>query len=181
MKRLLSLSLAALLLAGCASSVPGQIRSSTSEFDGTKMLHMKPGWLSEDLQLGLVWHSRLPADSLLMKARVPGAETFADGKSLKFNVDGEIVGFRSVGGGGGEIEAVESVEGPGGNYYSGGNKTTNTYLVSRAFVERIIEAEDVQVRAVMRDGLREGEFSQDGFARARPAFRDFLAEMEAEQ
>lgn len=172
---------AALLVAGCSGmpGSPGYISKSTSEFDGAQTMRMEPAWVDQGpVKLALGWHSRMPDGKLFLVASVEGAHTFAGGESLRFRIGDQFVGFQALDDGGGDIELSEGVSYPGG-YLPAQNWTSNTYLVDRSFVERLVDAEESYVRVRLRDGLAEGEFSTGMPTQARPAFRDFLAEMEA--
>jgi hypothetical protein len=183
--RLIAATVTVLLLVACAISgpgVPGHIYESTSKFDNSREITMEPAWLSDSapgIKLRLFKSTRMPKDQVVMDTIVAGAHSFARGKSLHFNIDGDIVSFSSID----ELTDIETSPGfAGGGYYiPPSNWSSKRYLVTMDFLKRIIAAERVIVKVDLRKTYVEGVFSTDGFTTARPAFREFCEKVRAWQ
>lgn len=156
---------------------PGNVSTSKSEFDGSQQVTMEPAWIySSPIKLGLYWNTNMPDSTFKLVTIVKGTHSFASGESLKFNVDGEIAGFKSVD----EMTDYETSRGWSGIgvNIAPSNWSEKSYAVKRRFVGELIEAEEAMVRVVLEDSRVEGEFSTDAPTTARPAFEKFLSEVE---
>jgi hypothetical protein len=82
---------------GCsvAGITPGAIEERRSEFDGRLTLNMTPAHaeasLASAVRLGLIWHSELPPDTLILEVSVRTHSHFAQDLPLELNVDGEYI------------------------------------------------------------------------------------------
>jgi hypothetical protein len=167
-----------LLLQGCASTPgsPGYVSTSKSEFDGSEQVTMKPAWIySSPIKLGLYWNTNMPDSTFKLVTIVKGTHSFASGKSLKFNVDGEIVALKSVD----QMTDYETSSGWSGIGVdiAPSNWSSKSYAVERSFARKLVESEEVMIRVVLEDSRVEGEFSTDAPTTARPAFEKFLSEV----
>jgi hypothetical protein len=168
--RLIALFLPLLLL-GCAA-VPGNIQTHKSLFDNADELSMTPAWVLDGMKgfrIGLSHTSRMPANELTLTAMVNGAVNIADGDSIKFNIDGEVVAFKP-------FDALTThASGPGSL------ESSRRYVVTLDFLRRIISATNCTARLDLYQGYLEGRFSTDAPTTARPAFRRFLSTLEAKK
>jgi len=169
-----------LLISACATGmpgIPGAISESQSQFDGTKQVSMEPAWLySTYIKLALFKNSKMNKDDIIMTAVVKGAHNFAKGASLHFNVDGDIISFNSVD----SLTDINTSSGSVGSeiYIPPSNWSSKDYVVSKQFINKIINANKVIVKIDLRKSYVEGKFSHDGYTTARPAFREFLKKIE---
>jgi hypothetical protein len=174
---------------GCASmpSMPGNIQTSTSEFDGATEIYMYPTWVCKygtlagcSFKFGLQKRSTMPEDQILLIVEVSETGALSE-PSLLFNIDGEIVKFVSID----KLTDFSTHEGiyiPGtysygisspGLHIPPTNWSSKRYLIDKAFMERILNAERVAVRINLGKSYVEGLFSQNKPTTARPAFRMF--------
>ena len=180
MKKILTLMAVTLPLACAMPGTPGHIYESTSKFDNSKEITMEPAWLYDSapgIKLRLSKSTKMPKDQVVMDAIVAGAHSFARGKSLHFNVDGDIVSFVSID----ELTDFETTSGfvGGGHYIPPSNWSSKRYLLTMDFLDRIINANRVIVKVDLRKTYMEGVFSTDAFTTARPAFREFCEKVRA--
>ena len=162
------LPLLSLLLAGCV--VPGQISTMKSTFDGSTAVHSEPAWvydgmLSSEIMLSLFRSSNMPSNEVVLTASA--SKNIADGPSLKFNINGEIVALTS-------FDATSDISTPPGM----GVRCAKRYNTDLAFISRLIDATNVTVRLDLFRSYAEGRFSNDGPTMSRPAFRRFLAALD---
>lgn len=170
-------------LAACTSipGLPGYISSQESTFDGSTILSMEPGLVyrdndgfsGSDLALGLYWSSAFDGDEIVMVAQVDGYKSFASEKSLQFNVDGELyIPDR--------LSGVPDFDFDIGEYRAGasGASSSVSYLVDADFVNEILSAERVAVKAVLSSGFVEGVFTDDTGNSAYLAFKEFMERRE---
>jgi hypothetical protein len=165
-----------LLMIGCASTpgAPGYVTVSSSNFDSSTQVSMEPAWLwNSPIKLELFWNTKMPDSQLVISALIQGLETFSDGESLQFNIDGEIVGFTSID----EYTEYETVSGyaGGGIYVPPASFSYKRYIVDLDFINHLISAEEVIVRVSLEASYAEGNFSSDAPTTARPAFRKFIS------
>ncbi len=123
-------------------------------------------------KLGLHYNSAMPASSAVMTAVVKGAESIANGESLKFNINGVITSLTS-------IDQTTDIRHDPGLYNSvttihGSSWSSKRYRVDIAFIKRLIESEAVTARLELSREYAEGKFSTDAPTTARPAFRRFI-------
>ena len=163
-----------IVLYSCASmpGVPGHISESISKFDDTKQLSMEPAWLyNSPIKLSLLKTTKMPDSLVALIAVVKGAHNFSSGKSLQFNVDGEVFAFES-------IDSFTDINTDSGVYSSvayipPSNWSSKRYVVSKKFIKRLIDANEVWVKIDLFKEFVEGRFSSDAPTTARPAFREF--------
>jgi hypothetical protein len=163
-------------------ALPGSVKVKTSEFDGTVSITMEPAWagtgMSTRMKLDLFWNSTLKADELILTVTVAGVETFSDGESLHFNVDGEITSFSSIdnttdlGYDPGVYNSVASI--PGQSW------SAKRYVVSRAFVERLLAADRAAVKVDLQRHYAEDVLAKKAPTTALKAFRKFLVRLSEE-
>jgi len=170
---------------GCATpDIPGYIRSSVSEFDGAKEIVMEPAWVCKEsgflncnIKLGLYRRSTMPENQIVLVAVVQDIKSFGEGKSLHFNIDGEIISFESID----TLTEFETKEGTyipySGLYIPPTSWSAKRYLIDKNFLDKILKAQRVAVRIDLRRSYVEGIFSRDAATLARPAFRDFYNEV----
>lgn len=181
MKALITL-LALHLLTGCVGT-PGHVSKTKSTFDNSTEIRVEPAWVIDGMnggfKLGLHYNSAMPASNVVMTAVVKGAESIADGESLKFNINGVITSLTS-------IDQTTDIQYNPGLYNSvaaipGSSWSSKRYRADIAFIRRLVESETVTARLELSRGYAEGKFSTDAPTTARPAFRRFLKVMENPQ
>ncbi|MEW6070900.1 MAG: hypothetical protein AB1553_00365 [Nitrospirota bacterium] len=177
----------ALSLVGCVS-MPGSIKTAQSEFDGAKEITMEPAWVCKEgtlsgcaFKLGLQRRSTMPGDQIILVAMVDGIFSFSE-PSLFFNIDGEIIKLVSID----SITDYSSTEGvylpPAyspkvilpGFFIPPSNWSSKQYLIDKALLQKMINAQKVVIRINSIKSYVEGTFSQDRPTTARPAFREFF-------
>ncbi len=171
-----------LLFIGCAGTpnmpgMPGYISESTSAFDGSKQLSMEPAWLDDSIaKLSLLKSTKMKGDKLVLTVIVKGTYTFRRFESLHFNVDGEIVSFKSID----SITNIETSPGFSGSgfYFPPSNWSFKRYIITEDFLKHIISAERVVVKIELSKTFVEGVFSKDDFRLARPAFIEFYKKLQ---
>jgi hypothetical protein len=152
MKKLVQISTFLLFLtAACMPNVngpgmPGHISSSVSKFDSTKQLKMEPAWLYDSapgIKVSLFKNTKMKENDFVMTVVVAGAETFADSKSLHFNVDDDIYSFESLD----SLTDIETTEGFYNSvaYFPPTNWSSKDYLVNKEFINLILNARSVVV------------------------------------
>ena len=167
------------LAVSCATipGIPGAISESSSEFDGTKQIKMEPAWLYNSMiKLALFKNSKMDEKNVVLTVVVKGTHSFSREDSLYFNVDGDIVSFKSMD----LLTDINTSEGfvGSGIYIPPSNWSSKDYLVTRDLIKRLVNAERVVIKVELRKSYVEGIFSRDGYTLARPAFREFYQKME---
>lgn len=184
-QRILLVMILLAIMSGCASipGMPGYISEEQSSFDGSVQLSMEPalvyrgndGFSGSDLMLSLLWRSTMGKDDIVLEALVDGAQGFARGETLHFNIDGEVVSFKS-------LEEHTNIDFESGVYstvnVSGGSVSSKRYLVSRRFITRILEASQVGVRLDLRRSFVEGVFTDNTSSSAYNAFEAFMQKVD---
>lgn|GEM_PF-1495959 len=162
---------------GCTSAIqswpgaPGYISESISNFDKTSQISMQPAMLKKgDILLGLYKTSKMPEDMLILIAVCRGVESFSQGESLHFNIDGKIVSFASID----KLTEFERIHGvaSGRTYVPGHNESSKRYVVTKGFIRKLIDAKEVWVKIDLSKAFVEDEFSYDFPTCARPGFRE---------
>jgi hypothetical protein len=169
----------------CATvpGMPGHVYEASSKVDNTREISMKPAWLCSsaldcNLKLALFKNSKMPEDKIVLIVVVRGAHNFSKGESLRFNADGQIFSFSSV------DELTDIKTNPGysdvslGFYIPPSNWSSKRYIVSKNFIQKIINAKEVWARVDLSKTYVEGKFSVDTSTTARPAFREFYSRLE---
>lgn len=171
-----------LLAAGCAVTVPGGIQESISSFDGAKEIAMEPALVCREegpgscfIRLGLFKRSTMAPESVMLLAVVSGTNPIAEGASLHFDMDGDVVSFTSIDG-----KTRYSIgTGPhttGAAFCkSSDGCSVKRYIVDRSFVKRLINAHRAAVRVSLKRGYVQGELLKGGEAMVLPSFRQFYA------
>lgn len=173
----------ALLLTACASlpGYPGYISTKTSSFDGATETYMTPAVVYSEssgpsISLGLLKRSTMPADQIILIAEIRVVESFSE-PSLMFNIDGEIVEFKSID----HLTEFDYEPGssPGsGVHYSSTTTSSKRYRITKSFLYKILNANHVGVRLNFRTTYTEGVFSKgDISVYAKPAFREFYSKV----
>ena len=148
-------------------TMPGDVSTTESAFDGERQVHVDPGWLSKgwegsSLKLGGFWSEKTPEVFALevVYFGVAGIE------SVQVNVDGEIIELEPA-------SALTDFDHPHGRVESG-----RRFVVPLEFVDRMMEAERVVFRVGLGGTRAEGIFSTNAPTTARPAFRKALARID---
>ena len=155
-------------LAGCIG-MPGQLSSSKSVFDGSREIRIEPAWVSQgwspmSFKLGLYRNSNMESNRAMLVAL--GTENISDGRSLKFNIDGEVIALES-------IDRVSEISSQGPNvFYS------KRYEIDLTLPKRLVTGSNVTVRIEYFRSHEDGTFSKDDPFSARPAFRKFINAVE---
>jgi hypothetical protein len=187
MKKLFSIGAMLFLFAltGCAALTPGNINESQSTFDGSTQLVIEPPalvrssadtWSGTNMEMSLFWNSKMKPEKIILEVYVQGIESFAQGKSLHFNIDGEIVSFTSID----QLTDFQTESGffgPVGEYHPATTHSSKRYLISTKFLERILNAKDVRIKLDLSKTYIEGFFSSEDAGTAKPAFSKFYARM----
>lgn len=174
-------------LTGCVS-MPGFVTTNVSQFDGTREIHMNPGWVCNDalylscpIKLGLSKNTKMMPDEIILTAEVEGTYAFAHGISLHFNIDGEITSFESIDTMT-KFRASRGVHLPGSffagrytpGYYSPPTSwSSKGYRIDKTFLKKLIDGKSVAVKIdLSQREYVEGVLS-DSFEHAKPGFADF--------
>ena len=179
--KLIPLFLLIFLLVGCSSmtGVPGYIEVTKSSFDDSTQLSMEPafvfrnndGFSGSDLQMSLLWSSAMNKNDVVLIAQVSGAQSIARGDSLHFNIDGKIESMRSL------DEFTNINYEPGiysAVYISGQNTSSKRYVVSKEFIDKILNASSVKVKLNLSQLFVEGIFTDTTTSSAYSAFKEFV-------
>lgn len=192
MKRLFPLAvLFIFLITGCMTGMPGHINVKQSMFDDATETSMDGAWICKSsfdcpFKMALYKRSTMGEDQVIIEAIVRGTHSLSRGSSLHFNVDGEIISFKSID----TLTDFDTTEGvympgqvyptkTGGYVYTGSfsipptNWSSKRYLTDKAFLKKIIKAEKVIIKVDLGKTYVEGPFSKDVQTTARPAFRNF--------
>jgi hypothetical protein len=164
--------LVALFLGGC-SSMPGMlgyIEVTKSSFDGSTQISMEPalvyrsndGYSGSDLQMSLLWRSAMNDNDVVLIAQVTGAKNISRGNSLHFNIGGEINSFKS-------IDQLTSID-----YDSGQNISSKRYVISKAFIRKILSSSSVKIKLDLTKSYVEGVFTDTTSSSAYGAFKEFI-------
>jgi len=158
--------------------MPGYISVSESKFDGSKQITIEPAWLYDSpIKLSLMKNTKMAEQSIILTVVVKGTHTFATGKSLHFNIDNEIVSFEAM-------DTFTDIETTPGLYNSvaslpASNWSSKRYTVTKDFINRIINANDVWVKVELTKTFVEGKFSSDAPTIARKPFKSFMEKINA--
>lgn len=158
---------------------PGFISEDVSEFDGTTQIKMVPAQIDDSgtgVRLGLFHNTKMRPNSIVLTAVVSGVHRFSDGKSLHFNIDGDVVSYASIDSST-DFSTSSGFVGSG-IYIPPSNWSSKDYLVDKDFVVRITQAERVIVKVDLKKTFVEGPLSGDSLFIAMPAFKEFLLKME---
>ncbi|MCA1773987.1 MAG: hypothetical protein LC677_15805 [Halomonas sp.] len=180
MKTITLLSLAFLLIS-CSSlpGMPGYIEVTKSSFDNSIQLSMEPalvyrsndGFSGSDLQMSLLWRSSMNNNDVVLIAQVTGAKIIARGESLHFNIDGKVESLNS-------IDDLTSIDYQPGVYSAarvpGQNISSKRYVVSKEFIDKILNASSVKIRLDLSKTFVEGVFTDSTSSSAYKAFKDFV-------
>jgi len=174
MKRMLVLLLC-LGLCGCAT-LPGTIKESVSGFDKATEITMEPAWVGNGLtgfKLGLFRSSRMEPDKAILTAYAIGAYNFDYGESLHFNVDGEIISFKSID----SLTKIEMVPGEYNSVYSSApyNLSSKRYEITKDFIKRLLDAKEVWGKISLSQTYVEAKFSVSVPMGAKNGFKKFYA------
>lgn len=169
------------LIAGCSSmpGMPGYIDVTKSSFDGSTQVSMEPafvyrnndGFSGSDLKMSLLWRSSMNNDDVVLVAHVFGAESVASGESLHFNIDGQIESFKS-------IDRLTNIDYEPGVYSTvyipGQNISSKRYIVTKKFIDRILNASNVKVKLELSRSFVEGIFTDTTPSSSYGAFKEFI-------
>lgn len=177
-----------MLLIGCAGvpGMPGHIAEAKSSFDESVELSMEPafvfrnndGFSGSDLRLALFWRSTMKPGSMVLEAYVDGAHNFSTGKSLHFNIDGEVVSFISID----QLTDIDFEPGIySGLYIPAKNVSSKRYLISSEFLDMLLKAKDVRVKLELHRSYVEGVFSDATASSAKRAFVKFAEKIKVHE
>jgi len=165
-----------LLAAGCAAA-PERLQESISPFDGAREISLEPSLVCQEkstetcfIRLGLFKRSTMRPDSVILVVVVNGTKPIAGGKSLHFNVDGEVSAFESIdrktryGIGKGPHTSGTELCGPSGSC------SARRYLVTRDFLKKLMQADKTAVRVDLAGGYLGGVLLKGS---ATPVLSDF--------
>lgn len=148
----------------CVTTPPmkwGKTTEKVSKFDNTKEIYMEHASIYSDsgITFSLFKNSKMPKDSVVLEARVMGLHTFADGESLLFNIDGDIIGLES-------IDAVPDWEVNYGEYIGniyvpGYDFSSKRYVITKGLIKKLIDGRSVWVKIRLSKTYVEGEFSRN--------------------
>lgn len=171
-----------LVLAGCAVTVPGGIQESISSFDGAKEIAMEPALVCREdgpyscfIRLGLFKRSTMSPESVMLLAVVSGTNPIAEGASLHFDMDGDVVSFTSI-----DVNTRYSIgTGPhttGAAFCKPSDGcSVKRYIVDKSFMKRLLTAHRAAVRVSLRRGYVQGELKSGGETMVLPSFRQFYS------
>lgn len=176
--RILFLLIAVFTISGCLAAIatmPNQIETQTSTFDGTKITTMEPGWVYSDesfmsmgaFQLGLRANTKVPESVVIKAVVVNDIISINSGNSLLFNIDGDIVALCSS-----NTFTDFETETVAGRTYS---DSVREYPTDREFIKRLLSAKSVKAKLNTSKGFIEGDFTNDKPQAAIRGFRAFIA------
>lgn len=162
------------ILTGCASlaTLPGSMSENISDYDGTKEISIEPAWLyNSPIKLGLFKNTKMKKDNIVLIAVVKGTHLVDSGEALHIKIDGEFFNFASID----SMTDIETTEGFYGSsiYIPPSNWSSKRYIITKAFLEKLINANEVWVKIDLDKTYVEGRFSSNAFTTARPAFKKF--------
>jgi len=173
MKKNIIIWLLFLILTGCVSSstIPGSISENISNYDGTKELSIEPAWLYDSsIKLGLLKNTKMEKDDIVLIAVVKGTHLINSGESLHIRIDKKFFNFSSID----SMTDIKMTEGAySGIYIPPSNWSSKRYIITKAFLEKLINANDAWVKIELSKTYVEGRFSSDALTTARPAFKKF--------
>ena len=163
-----------LILASCISSstIPGNINESISNYDGTKEVSIEPAWLYDSsIKLGLVKNTKMEKNDIVLTAVVKGTHLISSGESLHIRIDKKFFNFSS-------IDSMTDIKTTKGAYGSGiyippSNWSSKRYIITKAFLKKLINANDAWVKIELSKTYVEGRFSSNALTTAKPAFIKF--------
>ncbi|MCP5326172.1 MAG: hypothetical protein H7A09_07575 [Oceanospirillaceae bacterium] len=179
--KLLSAILFTIVIVGCSSmpGMPGYIEVTKSSFDGSTQMTMEPafvyrkndGFSGSDLQLSLLWRSAMKTNEVVLIAQVSGAQSIARGESLHFNIDGNIESLKSID----ELTTINYEPAVYSTVYiQGQNTSSKRYVVSKQFIDKILNASNVKVKLELSQSFVEGIFTDKSASSANGAFKEFV-------
>lgn len=165
-----------LLFVGCVSLNTKEIVKSmynvpetgASDFDGTKYIRMKNISCIKNvgLLLDLYQDSKMAKQNIvILTLKVTGYHSIADGSSLHFNIDGEIIDLKTMDNVTAFEEVYPSIYQPGyigsnvyiPSFYSPGvQASTKRYVITNAFVDKIANSSKVIMKADLARTFVEG-------------------------
>ncbi len=160
--------------------MPQRIQESISPFDGAREVSLEPSIVCQIkgsepcfIRLGLFKRSTMRPDSVILVVVVNGMNSIAEGESLHFNIDGEIIEFDSID----KKTQYEIGKGPhtAGTALCGPSASCSAkrYLVTKDFLKKLLQADRVAVRVDLAKGYLGGLLLKDNPALALPAFSEF--------
>ncbi|PEN10381.1 hypothetical protein CRI94_17340 [Longibacter salinarum] len=169
-----------LMAAGCATQSPGHITKTESKVTGEQAVQMSPGFIGDDLRMGLVYGPSVSKDSVLVTAGVNEIATIASGQSLLIRVDETVYRFRSS-----TTTRVKpgdpSIE---NNIFADGERlsqrsfSSKNYLLPVSLLKDMVRSDTCFVQVRTTEGYVEGDFHDGGNASAKKGVREFLGTIE---
>lgn len=172
---MLFLVLSASMIQGCVSGMPGQVKTNTSSFDGSKEITTEPGYVYKksndyfsgtDLGMGLSWTSKLDPEYFIVTVEVYDIVTISGKDSLKIKIGQELYELDSI-----DNLTQREVSKPS-SYTSA--ISSKRYLIRKDLVRKMMEGNEVNVRVELSSSYVEGVFSLDRAGSAIRAFKNFL-------
>ena len=152
-----------ILLTGCASipGMPGHLTTTVSTYDDSKSITMKPAFLLTStgdvaVSFGMYWNSKIEKNTVIMTVRVAKAVSIDNGKSLNFNVNGELFSFEPI-----DLYTMFNRDPSivtGGVYIPGTNWASKRYVIPSSFMDKINTAKSVKVRVELSTSYVEANY-----------------------
>lgn len=179
MKRVIATASICFFFAGCVGmpGMPGTVYEKKSAFDNAVEISMEPAWVgSSGFKLAVFWRSTMAESELILDCVIKGTHSIASGKSLKFNVDGEIVALETID----ELTDFTFTSGyaSGYTYSPGSTWSTKRYRVERATIDKILAGHKVIARINLAKTYIEGDLNEYAMPAAGDALRAALARID---
>lgn len=160
--------LIALLVASCAT-MPGDVTTYKSSYDGQEYAEVTPGWLNStnSLLLGLRRSSAMKDGQAVLVVKNYMIKHFSSAKdSLLIRIDGTEYKFSTK----------QKTDCQLSTQHENGHCTTE-YPFTLDMANKMLNGQEVLVKVVLREGHVEGVFS-DRMMSAKSAFKNFIAHYE---
>jgi len=154
---MIAITIAIMQFVGCAGQVreimnaciPPSVSSNISTFDGTKEVHMRPQFVelgigSSRIKFALFKNSKMEKEEIVLTASVKGVKSL---EALLFNVDGAITTFPS-------LDTFPEID------FGQTDWSSNRFIITKDFLNKIIEAKLVKVKVSLGNEYVEGVFTK---------------------
>ena len=160
-----------LSLASCASipGMPGHITATTSSFDGSRAVSMKPTILitksnNVPVLFGMYWNSKMENNTIVLTVRIARTVSISNGESLKFRVNGELFNFTST----------DRFTAFGHNL---GANSSKRYIIPISFIDKINKAKSVKVRVELSKSYAEADYVLSASSSIKSNVIDFMSKV----
>jgi hypothetical protein len=156
-------------LTGCAG-LPGNVATSSSEFDQSTQVTVEPGWLhggglkTAPLKVGGFWSDQAPGQFQLEVVSLDSPLI----ERLKVRLDDQRF----------EFAPARQMADISAEPVYGGAQSSKVFVVPLDFVRQMVTAREAIIRVEFPGSFAEGRFAFDQQTYARPAFRKALAEID---